>query len=94
MGDGWTIWPQKYGEQKAVFSHEKGFHSVACKNRLDSGTGLVNPVTAARRRRLSLPYPEARDYFSMANPGRRQPPWSVAEGLGTGRLPGGFVGAL
>ena len=68
MGDGWTIWPQKYREQKAVFSHEKIFHSVACKNRLDSGTGLVNPVTAARRRHLHLPYPEARD------PGRHGQP--------------------
>ena len=71
-----------------MFSHRKGFHGKACKNRLDPGTGLVNSGAATRRRRQH----EMLD--AMAKPGIRWLPRSVSEVLVTGRFPNSFVGDL
>ena len=94
MGDGKTVCPQTDGRDKArgpapigarksVSSHKKGFHGKARKNRLKPGTSRVDPGAAACRcRRRCRGTPDAMD-----NPGRCRPPRSVAEVLGTGRLP-------
>ena len=78
-----------------MFSLRKGFHSKTRKNRHDPGTGLVDPGATARRccrrRRLCLGLPPPAALDAMDNPGRRRPPWLVAEVLGTSQLPDSFV---
>ena len=77
MGDGRTVMPQKYEQEKAggsaLISARKpcevaqdfAFTARLAKTLLDPGTGLVDPGAAARRRRrrrrLCLPPLAARD---------------------------------
>ena len=77
-----------------MFSHKKGFHGMACKNRLDPGTGLVDPGAASAASAYVYQRRQHGKRDAMANPGHRRPPWLVAEVLGTVRLPNDFVGEI
>ena len=59
MGDGWTVLPQKYKQEKArgpalisarklcLLAYELVFTARLVETRLNPGTGLVNPGAAA-----------------------------------------------
>ena len=79
----------------SLFSYLVISHCKARENQLDPCTGLFDPGAAANnRRRLRLPPPAVQDAGCHGVPGRRRPPWLVAEVLRTGQLPDNFIGAL
>ena len=94
---------KKHGDLRLLAPGKPCFHMEKASTEMLAKTGLtqalasptpVSPPAAAavaayayRRRQCGTP-------DAMSDPGCHRPPWSVAEVLGTGRPPNGFVGAL
>ena len=109
MGDGRTDSTQKdesekawgaalIGARKPCFRLKEGFYVKACENGIDPGTALADPGAAANAAANANVYAYFRrlreTLNTMADPGRRRPPWLVGEVLETVRPPDNVVGAL